>query len=60
MALYNYLIYIWFVIGVFEVKYLVSFIGSFDGTKDAVGDTCVGMTLRDITTTSDISLVHLK
>ena len=47
-------------LGVVEGKYLVSFIGYFDVTRDDVGNPCVGLTIRDITTASYISHMYLK
>ena len=49
-----------FLLGVVEGTYLVSLVGSFYGTKDGVGSSCVGPTTSDIATASEIYLMTLK
>ena len=56
MFLYTYV----FLLGAVEGTYLVSFIGYFDGTRDDVGSPCVGLTIIDNMTTSEIYLMNMK
>ena len=49
-----------FLLDVFEGKYHVSFMGYFDGTRDDVDGTCVGLTIRDIISASIISTNNLR
>ena len=37
----------WFLLSVFKGRYLGFFVGSFDGTGDDVGVTCVGLFVGD-------------
>ena len=47
-------------LGVAEGTYLVSFIGYFDGTRDDVGNPCVGLTIRDNITAYEIYIMNMK
>ena len=49
-----------FVLGMVEEKYLVSFIGSFDGARGDVGGPCVGPRRIYMMTDSNISMIYLK
>ena len=49
-----------FVLGVVEVTYLLSFIGSFDSTMDDVGGPCLGQRRSDIMTTYEIYLINFN